>query len=133
MPRWVRKSSSSFRNLRQKIRNPHRSVKNDTYELLKNDTYKLLNTSVTLFLHIELRDSHSIPITPRILPTSIKNIKNGSYISFFSNTKYLACCSLQFISVKSRILFLSTWFLSFKRSQSFIIDKLRHWGLIISY
>ena len=28
-------------------------------------SYKLLNTSVTLFLHIELRDSHSIPITPR--------------------------------------------------------------------
>ena len=27
-------------------------------------SYKLLNTSVTLFLHIELRDSHSIPITP---------------------------------------------------------------------
>ena len=27
-------------------------------------SYKLLNTSVTSFLHIELRDSHSIPNTP---------------------------------------------------------------------
>ena len=35
-------------------------------------SYKLLNTSVTSFLHIDLRDSHSIPNTPRIQGHELK-------------------------------------------------------------
>ena len=58
-------------------------------------SYKLLDTSVTLFLHIELRDSHSIPITPCIfkptlnfnvnIPDRDKVLQFGRFCLFLQN------------------------------------------------